>query len=166
MTKYRGIPQVVVSARRGKVHTISNSASRGRRPFRNFPGFINGYYRTVHCNTPEKQILLTSICHFTKQFEAFPIPDVSVEKCAIINATQIIARHGSGSTLITDQGMSFTSTFFQETCKILEVRKVRMSAYHAMSNGMVERFHRVPQDSIAHDIDSTGKNWDVMLPLS
>jgi hypothetical protein len=34
-----------------------------------------------------------------------------------------------------------------------------------MSNGMVERFHRVLHDSIAHYIDSTGTNWDVVLPL-
>jgi len=56
--------------------------------------------------------------------ESFPIPDVSAEICARVYATQIIARHGSGYTLITDQGRSFTSEFFQETRKILKVRKV------------------------------------------
>ena len=119
-----------------------------------------------YCVTPRKnRYLLTFIDHFTKYVEAFPITDVSAETCARIYATQIIARHGSGSTLITDQGRSFTSAFFQETCKILKVRKVRTSAYHAMSNGMVERFHRVLHDSIAHYIDSTGTNWDVVLPF-
>ena len=39
-----------------------------------------------------------------------------------------LARHGSVSTLITDQGRTFTSAFFQETYKILTVRKVRTSA--------------------------------------
>ena len=70
--------------------------------------------------------------------------------CARVYATQIVARHGTGSTLITDQGRSFNSAFFQETCKILKVRKVRTSAYRAMSKGIVERFHRVLHDSIAH----------------
>jgi len=119
-----------------------------------------------YCVTPRKnRYLITFIDHFTKYVEAFPITDVSAENCAISYATQIIARHGSGSTLITDQGRSFTSAFFQETCKILKVRKDRTSAYHAMSNGMVERFHRVLHDSIAHYIDSTGTNWDVVLPF-
>jgi hypothetical protein len=45
----------------------------------------------------------------------------------------------------------------------LKVRKVRTSAYHAMSNGMVERFHGVLHYSIAHYIDSTGTNWNVIL---
>jgi hypothetical protein len=47
----------------------------------------------------------------------------------------------------------------------LKVRKVRTSAYHAMSNGMVERFHKVLHDWISHYIDSTGTNWDVVLPF-
>ena len=114
--------------------------------------------------TPRRnRYLLTFIDHFSKYVEAFPIPDVSAETCARVYATQIVARHGRRSTLITDQGRSFTSAFFQETCKILKVRKVRTSAYHAMSNGMVEGFHRVHYDSIAHYIDSTGTNWDVVL---
>ena len=54
---------------------------------------------------------------------------------------------------------------FFETCKILKIRKVRTSAYHAMSNGVVERFHRVLHDSIAHYIDSTGTNCEVVLPF-
>ena len=116
--------------------------------------------------TPRRnRYLLTFIDHFSKYVEAFPIPDVSAETCARVYATQIVARHGRRSTLITDQGRSFTSAFFQETCKILKVRKVRTSAYHAMSNGMVEGFHRVHYDSIAHYIDSTGTNWDVVLPF-
>ena len=116
--------------------------------------------------TPRKnRYLLTFTDHFTRYVEAFAIPDVLAETCARVYATQIIARHGCGSTLITDQGRSFTSAFFQETCRILKVRKVRTSAYHAMSNGMVERFHRVLHDSIAHYIDSTSTNWDVVLPF-
>ena len=96
--------------------------------------------------TPRKKnrYLLNFIGHFSKYVEAFPIPDVSAETCARVYAKQIVARHGSGLTLITDQGRSFTLAFFQETCKILKVRKVRTSAYHAMSNGMVERFHSPP----------------------
>ena len=104
-----------------------------------------------YCVTPRKnRYLFTFIDHFTKYVEAFPITDFSAETCARIYPTQIITRHGSGSTLIMDQGRSFTSAFFQETCKILKVRKVRISPYHAMSNGMVERYHRVLHDSTAH----------------
>jgi hypothetical protein len=66
-----------------------------------------------NCIAPRKTpILLTFIDHFIKYVEAFPIPDVSAETCARVYAIQIIARHSSGSTLITDQVRYFTSAFF------------------------------------------------------
>ena len=46
--------------------------------------------------------LLTFICHFTKFVEAFPVSDISAETCARIYSSQIVTRHGTGSTLITD----------------------------------------------------------------
>ena len=61
-----------------------------------------------YSKTPrENRFLLTFIDHFTKFVEAYPIPDQTAETCARVYATQIITRHGTGSTLITDQGRSF-----------------------------------------------------------
>jgi hypothetical protein len=65
--------------------------------------------------TPRKnKFLLTFIDHFTKYVEAYPIPDVSAETCNSVYAKQIETRHSNGSTLITDQGSSFTAAFFRE----------------------------------------------------
>jgi len=75
--------------------------------------------------TPRKnKYLLVFVCHFTRYIEAFPIADVSAETCARVYATQIIARHGSGSTLITDQGISFPSAFFKRHVRFWELRKL------------------------------------------
>jgi hypothetical protein len=87
--------------------------------------------------------LLTFNDYFTKYVAAFPITDVSAKICARISATHIIVRHGGGS-IIMDQGRPFTSAFFQETCKVLKVRKVGTSALHAISKGIVERFQSPP----------------------
>jgi len=55
--------------------------------------------------TPRKnKYLLPFTDHFTKYVEVFPIPDQSAKTCARVYATQIVTRHGTGSTLITDQG--------------------------------------------------------------
>jgi Integrase core domain. len=137
----------------------SSPARTGRRSFRTFAGYVSGHCGTYCATSRKNRHLLTFTNHFTKHVEAFPISNVSAETFARVYATQIIATHGSGSALITDQGRPFT---FQETCKILRVRKVRTSAYHAMSNGMVERYYRVPHDSFAHYMDSTGTSWDVL----
>jgi len=98
--------------------------------------------------------LSTFIDHFTKYVEAFPIPDQTAETCARIYATQIVTRHGTGSQLITDQGRSFVSSFFQETCKILGIRTTRITSYHPQSNGSIERWHRSLHTGLSHYINS------------
>jgi len=84
--------------------------------------------------------------------------------CARVYSSQIVTRHGSGSTLITDQGREFMSSFFQRTCKILGVRRVRTSSYHASSNGVVERLHRSLHSGLSHYVNANHKNWDEVVP--
>jgi len=121
---------------------------------------ITGPYPT----TPRgNKYLLTFIDHLTKYFEAFPIPDHTAETCARVYSSQIVTRHGSGSTLMTDQGREFMSPFFQRACKILGVRRVRTSSYHASSNGMVERLHRSLHSGLSHYVNANHKNWDEVV---
>ena len=65
---------------------------------------ITGPYPTM---PRESKHLLTFIDHLTKYVEAFPIPDHAAETCARVYSSQIVTRHGSSSTLITDQGREF-----------------------------------------------------------
>ena len=111
------------------------------------------------------KFLLTFIDGFSKYVEAFPMVDQTAESCARIYASQIVTRHGSGSNLITDQGRSFVSAFFKETCRILGIRKVHTTSFHPASNGMVERFHRSLHSGLSHYIDSANTNWDIVEPF-
>jgi len=108
-------------------------------PFENTSMDITGAYTTT---SRGNKYLLTFIDLLTKYVEAVPISDHTAKTCARLFSSQIVTRRGSGSTLITERGREFMSSFFQRTCKILGSRRVRTSRYHASSNGMVERFHR------------------------
>ena len=101
--------------------------------------------------TPRRnRYLLTFIDHYTRNAEAFPIPDQKAETCAQVYATQIVMRHGSGSKLISDKGLASMFAFFNETCKILRIRRARTSSYHPESNGTVERLHRSLHTALSH----------------
>jgi transposase InsO family protein len=116
--------------------------------------------------TPRKiKFLLTFICHLTKYVEVVPIPDMSVETWARAYATQLIARHGTGIDLVTDQGRSFTSVFFKETCRILGISKLQASSYHRSSNGRIERFHKSMNQGLSHYVNSSGNNCDALVPF-
>jgi hypothetical protein len=123
--------------------------------------------------TPRKnKYLLTFIDHFTKYAEAIPIQDMAAETCTRAYTTHVIARHGTGSILVTDQGRSFTSVFFKETCKILGIKQVNTSAYHPQANGMIERYHcmieqyhKTMNQGLSHYANASGTNWDTLIPF-
>jgi transposase InsO family protein len=87
----------------------------------------------------KNRYLLTFMDHLTRYAEAIPIKQMTTRECARAYATHVIAGHGSGSKLICDQGRSFTSAFFRKTCKNLEIKQLFTTAYHPMSNGILEK---------------------------
>jgi hypothetical protein len=108
--------------------------------------------------------LLTFIDYFSKYVEAYPISDPTASTCAKFTR-HIVMRHGTGSQLITDQGRAFMSSFFQETCKLLGIRRTRTTALHPSSNGQVEGFNRSLHTGLPHYIDSSHTNWDILVPF-
>jgi len=63
-----------------------------------------------------------------------------------------------------DQGRAFMSSFFEETCMLLGIRKVRVSSYRPKSNGQVEPWHRTLRAGLSCYIDSSHTNWDNLVP--
>jgi hypothetical protein len=47
---------------------------------------------------------VTFIDQMTNYVEAVPVPDTTAATCAKAYATNVVARHGTGQTLITDRG--------------------------------------------------------------
>ena len=142
-------------------------APLGEVPSPKFPFEITAMDLTgPYVTTPrENKYLLTFIDNFSRYVEAFPVLDQTAETCARIYATQIVTWNNTGSTLITDQGQAFMSSFFQGTCKILGVRRLRTSSYHPQSNGVIERFHNSLHEGLSHYINSTNTNWDTLVPF-
>jgi len=80
--------------------------------------------------------LYTTFPNGLKPTRSLTSPQRPVQECTPLRS---FTRHGTGSTLLTDQGRSFMPTFFKETCKILGIREVNTLSYYTSLNGMVER---------------------------
>jgi cleavage and polyadenylation specificity factor subunit 1 len=108
------------------------------------------------------EYLLTCVDRYTRWPEAIPISDTSAETVAKHLMSRWIANYGCPATITTDRGAQFESTLFDAFVKILGTKRIRTTAYHPASNGLVERFHRTLKAAIrAHECEP----WPELVPL-
>ena len=86
--------------------------------------------------------LLTCVDRFTRWPEATPISDITTPTITHAFITCWISRFGVPTTITTDRGAQFESSLWQELMKLLSSKRIRTTAYHSCSNGLVECFHR------------------------
>ena len=64
----------------------------------------------------------------------------------------------------SDQGQTFESKVIAELCKIAGVEKSRTTHYHAMGNGMVERFNQTLLKMLGTLHDEEKTDWKAHVP--
>ncbi|KMQ86215.1 gag-pol polyprotein [Lasius niger] len=105
---------------------------------------------------------LTMIDRYTRWPEAAPIADTSADTIATVFFTTWVARFGAPALITTDRGSQFESLIFEALTKLIGSRRIRTTAYHPQSNGMIERWH--PSLKTAIKCQET-KNWIEALPV-
>lgn len=73
-----------------------------------------------------------------------------------------VARFGVPATVTTDRGTQFESALFAGVTRLLGTSRIRTTAYHPISNGMVERFQRQLKTSLTA---TASHNWVEALPF-
>jgi len=57
------------------------------------------------------------------------------------------------------------SALFKESCKILGIKQMNSSTYHAMAQGTNERYHKIINQVLIHYVNASGTNWDTIIPF-
>ncbi|GFT94657.1 gag-pol polyprotein [Trichonephila clavipes] len=84
---------------------------------------------------------MTAIHRFTRGAEATPIPDIKATTVADAFYSTWIARFGVPTTITDDQGRQFESSLFIALAGLQGVQRIRTTAYHPQSKGLIEEFH-------------------------
>jgi transposase InsO family protein len=79
--------------------------------------------------------------HFTRYAPAYPTKNQTAKTTAKILFEQFIVHYGFPSRIHSDQGANFESNLIKELCILGGTNKSHTTPYHAMGNGMVERFN-------------------------
>lgn len=110
-----------------------------------------GYY---HC--------LTMIDRFSRWPEAAPIKSTSTDEIVDAFMATWISRFGAPRTITTDRGTQFESAVFESFTRLLGCTRIRTTAYHPASNGIVECWHRSLKAAITCHGD---QRWTKLLPI-
>jgi hypothetical protein len=115
----------------------------------------------------ENRYILTAQCALSKYVVAIPIPNQESETIASALVEYLILRFGlfSELSIVTDNGQNFVSKLFKEMCRLLSIKKLRTTIYHAQANN-VERYHRALGDYLRCFASNDPLNWDKWIPFA
>lgn len=111
----------------------------------------------------KNRYILVCVDYATKYPEAIPLKDQ--EASTVANALiSLFSRVGIARELLTDQGSNFMSELMLEVCRLLQISKLHTSPYHAMCNGLCEKFNGVLKKMLKAYARAKPKTWDEYIP--
>lgn len=125
----------------------------------------DGYRGSDHRDKGNRYIL-TFQDDLTKFVVAEPIPMQDAETAARAFVRNIVLKFGIPEVVLTDQGSNFLSQLFQNTCKLLRIKRIHTTAFHPESNGGIERGHRVLIEYLRHYVTEDQRDWDDWIPYA
>lgn len=115
-------------------------------------------------STKGNRYVLVMMDLYTKFVNLYPLKDQTAISVAGCIFNHYIPQHGVLDALHSDQGRQFESDLIQNLCKLLGIKKLCTSPYHAQCDGAVERFNRTLKDELAKYLFESGREWDEHLP--
>lgn len=107
---------------------------------------------------------LTIVDHFSRYVNAIPIPNKTAETVTKAMVT-FIAENSVPEQIVSDRGSEFTNDLFQEVCRRLQAKSNLTTAYHPMSNGLVEKNNSTIKKALSHLSGNDQFTWDESLPF-
>ena len=129
---WRGMFQDIQHWCRSCVHCAMKKGPRARRKAPLVPIPVEGAFDrvAVDCVGPlplsksGNRYLVVFSDYLTRWPEAFAVPSIDAPVIAKLFVNEIIGRHGSPRTLLSDKGQNFMSRLIHEVCKIVNTEKV------------------------------------------
>ena len=103
--------------------------------------------------------ILTLVDYATRFPEAKALSGITAEQVSEA-FLEIFSRLGIPKEIISDQGTQFTGELMREVSGLLKTKQIFTSPYHAMANGLVERFNGVLKNMLRRTAFNNPKSWD------
>jgi hypothetical protein len=111
--------------------------------------------------------ILVVVCRLTKM--AHFIPCMSTDTAndfARLFEKNIHRLHGLPKDIVSDRGTLFTSAFWRDVCRQLDIKQNLSTAFHPQSDGQTERVNAIAEQYLRIYSDYLQTNWAMMLSLA
>ena len=110
--------------------------------------------------------LLVVVDHFSRWVEAYPLKTQEAAEVASVFVREFVSRFGCPRRIHSDRGANFTGEIMRRTCELLGISRSTTTAFHPMSNSIVERTNRTLINMFAKFLEQhEHAEWDKNLPL-
>jgi len=124
--------------------------------------FIEGLPLSGGCDT-----ILVVVCCLTKMALFIPtFRNIDAEDLAHIFLSQVFAKHGTPTDIISDRGKHFISQFWKSLCQLLGIKANLSTAYHLETNGQTELVNQILEQYLWVYINYQQDDWVNLLPLA
>ena len=107
--------------------------------------------------------ILTCVDFATRYPEAIPLQKIDTE--AVAEALlSIFTRVGLPKEILSDNGTQLSSDLMKEVMRLLHIKQLHTTIYHAQCNGLVERFHSTLKSMLRKMTEERPRDWDRYLP--
>jgi transposase InsO family protein len=121
----------------------------------------------IHVTQKGNQYILAMLDAFTGWAEAIPLPDKTSEVVCEAFILEWITRYGVPYRILSDNGMEFTSKYFEYIIKKYGIKHNTITPHHAPSNGRVENFIKYINTSLRIFLATQpDTDWDRLLPYA
>lgn len=111
------------------------------------------------------EYLLTVKDDFSKFVFAIPLKFHTSEEIAHALVNKVFLLVGFPDILVMDNAATFNSDLMKQFCKLLKIKKVNISIYHAQAN-TVERFHKDLGNYFRSYVDKNPSDWPSIIPFA
>ena len=113
----------------------------------------------------KNRYILTAVDICTRWPEAIPLKNITATEIqdALLS---IFTRMGFPEVILSDNGAQFTSEVFGTVSKMLGIKIIHSSAYHAMANGAVERWNGTLKEMLRKVAIDRDDDWDEFIPAA
>lgn len=112
-------------------------------------------------NPTTYRYVLTCIDRTTRWMEAIALTEITASSVAFAFVQTWISRFGVPLHVVTDRGSQFESELFRELSSFTGFHRLRTTAYHPQTNGIIERTHRTIKTALM----ARKENWLQALPV-